>query len=135
MSLPILKTTNIWIKAADYNRVRIALKRFGSPLSLDLRRLPGKKMRLSNEVWTCVDPTQHNLPLISWSHFLANRRTALTAPVQCEIRIYQPHAGLLSQVVFNELGLILEDRLSQSNPRSAVVTELFPTQRQRQPFA
>ena len=84
------------IEAACYNHVRLALRRLGNPLRVDLPDHRGLDIILSDHLWLCVDITRDDQPIMAWLDFdIRQRNQALHAPVPCQLRLYHMHAGLV----------------------------------------
>ncbi len=97
------------IPAAHYNCVRLALKRLGCPLRLELQR-PAIILLLDEDLWAGMAPWDENLPLLAWSEF-DTHRSGLNQPVACRLHVYHAHAGLLMGVTLDALDAGLKARL------------------------
>lgn len=83
------------IPASCWNTVRLALRRQGRPLRLDLRGLRAVTCELDEAAWVVWGPHHYGeVPLMAWTGF-TRPRAALHLPVRCELRLYHLHAGLL----------------------------------------
>ena len=103
------------VEARYYNRIRVALKRLGNPLEVELDGdLRQTGMSLNDSEWLCVDRARDNLPLLAWSDFDVKQRDALHVPVQCTLHLYHAHAGLLIGRILPILDRILQQRLADS---------------------
>lgn len=99
------------VEARYYNRVRLALKRLGKPLEVELDgELRQTGMILTDHEWLCVDRARDDLPLVAWTDFAIKERDALHAPVRCTLHLYHSHAGLLIGRVLPCLDRILQQR-------------------------
>ena len=94
--------------AACYNQVRLALRRLGNPLRIKLVRHRGLTMILTDECWTCVDSLS-DLTIMEWVAF-AGHRSGLHDPVNCRLRLYHLHAGLIMGTVLDDLEQVLKHR-------------------------
>lgn len=84
------------IEAACYNRVRLAMRRLGTPLRVALPGHRGLEVILENDHWLCVDSTHDDQPVMAWLEFDTRKHNnALHEPVPCELRLYHMHAGLI----------------------------------------
>lgn len=84
------------IDAACYNQVRLALRRLGKPLRVELPEHRGLEIILENDAWLCVDSARNDQPIMAWLAFDTRKHnTALHEPVPCELRLYHMHAGLI----------------------------------------
>jgi len=101
------------VEARYYNRVRLALKRLGNPLKVELDRELGRTdMLLTEGEWLCVDRTRDDLPLLAWGDFQTKGRVTLHTSVRCTLHIYHFHAGLLIGLTLPILDRILQERLA-----------------------
>ena len=106
-----LHTLNKVIPADDYNRVRLALRRICNPLRLELQGLRCLDIILDDRHWLCVDPCAQDRPVMAWTDFQSARRSAIHTPVQCRLRLYHVHAGLVMGEVLEALGRTLHREL------------------------
>lgn len=101
------------IAAEDYNRVRLALSRISNPLQLELSSMRCLEMLLTDQYWLCFDSCVGNVPILGWTEFKVSDRSALNAPVDCELRLFHMHAGLVMGRVIESLGQELQERLAE----------------------
>ncbi|HIA09061.1 MAG TPA: hypothetical protein EYN73_08370 [Chromatiaceae bacterium] len=99
------------IEAEDYNRVRLALSRLSNPLALDLPSINCLEILLTDKYWLCTDSCVGDRPILAWTAFESSGRSALDAPVPCELRLYHTHAGLVMGNVLEHLEKELQQRL------------------------
>ena len=99
------------IAAEDYNRVRLALSRLSNPLQLELTAMKCLEIILTDQYWLCFDSCMDNRPVLAWTAFEASGRSALNAPVACELRLYHVHGGLVMGEVIENLGQVLQRQL------------------------
>ena len=114
--VPALKVMDSVVAAKHYNRVRLALARLEDPLRFPLPHLRGLDMLLSREEWICVDRTLNDLPVLAWTDFQVQGRTALHAPVSCRLRFYHAYAGLIVGTLLQDVSVILAERLNKARP-------------------
>jgi hypothetical protein len=100
---PVMRIMRRQMQASDYNRVRVALARHPLPWNIPLEGLRCLHCILDESAWVCVDASQGDLPILAWTKFNVRQRTALDAPVECELRAYHMHAGLIMGQVLEEL--------------------------------
>ncbi len=81
------------VPATCWNAVRLALRRGGRPLRLDLPGLRGVECELDGTVWIVWAPRYGAVPFMAWTAF--ERHRTLHLPVACELRVYHLQAGLL----------------------------------------
>lgn len=102
------------ISAQDYNRVRLALSRLGSPLLVPLEGMRCLEMVLEDNAWTCIDTCMFGRPILVWAAFDTKRRSGLHEPVNCELRFYHVHGGLVMGEIQETLGRVLQRRLDDT---------------------
>jgi hypothetical protein len=83
------------IDAEIYNRIRVNLLRERLPWTLPLPAIRCLVCVLDQHAWVCLDACHKNLPIMAWTNFRIAQRKALNAPVDCDIQLYQMHAGLI----------------------------------------
>lgn len=101
------------IGAADFNRVRLALRRLGRPLRVTLGTHRGLEVILDNQAWLCVDTLHHDQLILAWRSFDTAERYGLHEDVPCELCLYHSHAGLIMGSALEQLGQSLEQRLAE----------------------
>lgn len=99
------------IPAEDYNRVHLTLLRISNPLRIELQGMRCLEMILNNQYWLCIDSCMNDSPVMAWTNFEFVDRSALHTPVNCELRLYHLHAGLVMGEVLEALGYTLSDKL------------------------
>jgi len=99
------------IPAEDYNRVRLALKRISNPLQFELTSMRCLEVTLNDKYWLCSDYCVDSQPIMAWTNFEVSGRSALNAPVECELRLYHHQAGMVMGEVLEKLGHSLETML------------------------
>lgn len=100
---PVMRSMPKQIAAADYNRIRLGLLRERLPWHLPLKPLRCLVSILDESAWLCVDECQNNLPILAWTNFKTKHRVALDTPVECELRLYHMHAGLVMGTALDAL--------------------------------
>lgn len=113
--LPPLRTLPKTIEAACYNRVRLALSRFGRPLRVELGR-PALVMVLDDGCWLALAAWDERLPMLEWTDFERQERRALHLPVRCRLHLYHIHAGLMMGPAIEALNARLAARLRPAPP-------------------
>lgn len=83
------------IDAACYNRIRVLLLRNHPPVRVAVPGHRGLEIILTDQAWLGVQALGEDLPLLAWSRFEVAGRTALHAPVDCQLSLYHMHAGLV----------------------------------------
>lgn len=113
--LPPLRTMPKRIEPACYNTLRLALRRLGSPLVVQPEGLRAVEMLLEPTRWLCIDDLSNGLPYLEWTQF-DTRERGLHEPVDCVLRLYHVHAGLLVGRSLEATCRALEQRLRQWHP-------------------
>lgn len=112
LDLPCIGHYRDEVPARLYNLWRLARTRLGLPLRLELSGLKGLELVLDEKSWVCRDPVLNDFPVVAWTDFQAAGRTALDAPVICELRYYHMGGSKVRQRVLELMGEILEQRLA-----------------------
>jgi hypothetical protein len=95
-SIPPLHVMRKRIDASCYNQVRLALRRLGNPLRVELPEHRGLEIILENDNWLCVDSARNDQPIMAWLAFDTRKHNnALHEQVPCELHLYHMHAGLI----------------------------------------
>ena len=110
--IPVYQTSHTTHRAQDYNLVRIALKRLGSPLRFKLPRLRTLDLVLEPDAWIIVDDSLNDIPIIAWLDFEDKRRSSLHEDIHCEQRSYHQHALIIVDKALEAMQLILGERLA-----------------------
>ena len=117
--IPILKSVPSYVGATHFNRVRLSQLRLDRSLRLELFSLRGLDILIDDEAWVCIDRTLGDLPVLAWTDFDKVSRKGLHQPVPCKLRFYHNHADLICGTVLDDLGRILERRLSKLRYKSS----------------
>ncbi len=112
------------IQAADYNRIRLGLLHERLPWHLRLEDFRTMRIILDEHVWVCADEMQNGRPVLAWTAFRTLEREALNTPVECELRLYHIHAGLLMGSVLEALVEGIEEHGKKDRQGRAPVSEL-----------
>ncbi|EDZ65482.1 hypothetical protein NOC27_2162 [Nitrosococcus oceani AFC27] len=108
-----LRVLSKTIEATHFNRVRLALRRLGRPLRVELPAHRGLEVVLDNQMWLCVDGLHKDLPILAWRSFDTAERYGLHEPVDCELCLYHSHAGLIMGSALEQLSEALAQRLAE----------------------
>lgn len=111
--LPVFESRNSSVRAEDYNLVKIALKRLGAPLRIELPRLRTLDFIFDHDAWMIVDRRLNDIPVIAWLNFDEKNRAGLHEPVSCERRSYHTHALIIIDKALEALQLMLGERLAE----------------------
>jgi len=117
--IPIIKSVPSYVGATHFNRVRLSQIRLNESLRLELFSLRGLDIVIENDAWVCIDRTLGDLPVLAWTDFDKTSRNGLHQPVPCKLRFYHNHADLICGTVLDDLGRILERRLSKLRYKSS----------------
>lgn len=105
------------IEAACYNQVRLALRRLGNPLRVELPEHRGLEIILEDDNWLCVDSARDDQPIMAWLGFDTRKHNnALHEPVPCQLRLYHIHAGLIMGSALDALEQSLVTKLAAQPP-------------------
>lgn len=122
--IPTLKSVPTYIEAEYYNRIRTGLKRFGSPLRIELINLRGLDFMVEDDAWVCVDRTMNDLPILAWIDFELKNRSGLQESVPCHLRFFHSHADLICgtvlDIVYRQIDLRLAN-LRKMQPQTCEV--------------
>lgn len=113
--VPVLKAVAGRIGAAHYNRVRLARRRLGEPLTLMLPGLRGFQVCIGREHWVCRDRNLGDLPILAWTDFAPFARNGLSQPVPCRLLYYHPYARVVLRTVLDDMAKILGARLRRAD--------------------
>ncbi len=117
--IPIIKSVPSYVGATHFNRVRLSQLRLDHSLRLELFSLRGLDIVIDDDAWVCIDRTLGDLPVLAWTDFDKRNRKGLHQPVPCKLRFYHNHADLICGTVLDDLGRILERRLSKLRYKSS----------------
>ena len=117
--IPIIKSVPSYVGATHFNRVRLSQIRLDESLRLELFSLRGLDIVIDDDAWVCIDRTLGDLPVLAWTDFDKASRSGLHQPVPCKLRFYHNHADLICGTVLDDLGRILERRLSKLRYKSS----------------
>jgi hypothetical protein len=107
--IPIFEMSTASVAAADYNLVQLAFHRLGEPLYLPLTGLRSLELVLDHEAWVVVDRDQNDMPVLAWTDFQRQGRSALHEAVPCHLKTYHVHAP----VILDQVTAFLEQELAK----------------------
>jgi len=110
-NIPVYDTKVCDIRAQDYNLVKIALKRLGSPIRLEIPNLRTLDFILEDDLWVIVDRSMNDIPVVAWLEFDEHNREGLHEDIKSERRTYHTHALIIVDKAFEALHLILGEKL------------------------
>ena len=112
-NIPVYDSKQCSIRAQDYNLARIALKRLGSPIRLEIPNLRTLDFILEDDLWVIVDRSMNDIPVVAWLEFNEHAREGLHQDMQCERRTYHTHALIIVDKAVEALHLLLGEKLSE----------------------
>jgi len=126
-NIPIYETRESTIRAQDYNLVKIALKRLGSPIRLEIPNLRTLDFILEDDLWVIVDRSLNDIPVIAWLNFNDHVRTGIHEDITCERRTYHTHAIIIVDKAFEALHLLLGEKLAALSEKESTAVLKFKT--------
>jgi len=97
--IPIYELIGSSITAANYNLVQIAFKRLGEPVEIPLTGLRRLELILDHDAWVVVDHDMNDIPILAWTDFQVEGRSALHESVPCHLKTYHMHAKVILERV------------------------------------
>ncbi|MDH5409347.1 MAG: hypothetical protein OEY00_12115 [Gammaproteobacteria bacterium] len=122
--LPTFETRRSTVQAHHYNLVQVAFKRLGSPLRFDLPKLRTLDLHLENGAWIVVDKSLNDIPVMAWVDFDTTGRSNLHEKIDCTLKIYHSHAGILIDKIMEAMTLLIGEKLDLPNDQPAAVVPL-----------
>ena len=121
--IPIYERLKSTVSAEHYNLVKIALKRLGSPIRLELPKLRTLDFLLDEETWIIVDRRLSDIPVMAWLDFETKDRS-LHQPINCNLNLYHAHATIIQPRVIEAMTLLLGEKLAalENNHNGSVST-------------
>jgi hypothetical protein len=126
-NIPIYDTRESKIRAQDYNLVKIALKRLGSPIRVEIPNLRTLDFILEDDLWVIVDRSLNDIPVIAWLNFKDHERTSLHESIVCERRTYHTHAMIIIDKAIEALQLLLGEKLGDISEKETTSVLKFKT--------
>jgi len=111
----VLRSMPKTIEASVYNHARLALRRLGSPLRVEVPGHRGLEIILDHHLWLCVDANAEDQPVMAWLDFGTRGRDNLQAPVRCNLELYHRFAGLVMGSALDSLDDALNDFLKEQD--------------------
>jgi hypothetical protein len=110
--IPIYELIESSVTAPNYNLVQIALKRLGGrlgePIEIPLTGLRRLELILDHSAWIVVDHDMNDIPILAWTDFQVEGRTALHEAVPCRLKTYHMH----SKVILERVTVFMEQELA-----------------------
>lgn len=110
--IPVYEKFKATVSAEHFNLVKIALKRLGSPIRLELPKLRTLDFLLDEETWIIVDRHLHDVPVMAWLDFETKDRS-LHQPINCTLNLYHAHACIIQPRVIEAMTLLLGEKLAE----------------------
>lgn len=110
--IPVYERIATSVSAADFNLVQRAFHRLGEPLNIPLTGLRRLELTLDREAWVVVDRDLNDMPVLAWTNFQTEGRTALHEPVSCTLQTYHMHASVILGRVIEFMAKELTSRIS-----------------------
>ena len=126
-NIPIYEVRESKIRAQDYNLIKIAIKRLGSPIRLEIPNLRTLDFILEDDLWVIVDRSLNDIPVIAWLNFKDHERTNLHEDITCERRSYHTHAMIIVDKAFEALHLLLGEKLGTISESDSTSVLKFKT--------
>ena len=109
--IPVYERLKTTVSAEHFNLVKIALKRLGSPIRLELPKLRTLDFLLDEETWIIVDRSLNDIPVMAWLDFETKNRS-LHEPLNCTLNLYHAHANIIKPRVIEAMTLLLGEQLA-----------------------
>lgn len=93
--IPIYELIESSVTAPNYNLVQIAFKRLGVPIEIPLTGLRRLELILERDAWIVIDHDMNDIPILAWTDFQIDGRSALHEPVFCHLKTYHMHAKII----------------------------------------
>ncbi len=84
------------------------------PACFGLEEIPPMSLLLDEREWVLVDSSLYDLPVLTWTDFQDEGRTALHEPVPCTVRHYHQGAAMIRDRALALMSAELEARLAKS---------------------
>jgi len=97
--IPIYELIESSVTAPNYNLVQIAFKRLGEPVEIPLTGLRRLELILDRDAWIVVDHDMNDIPILAWTDFQVEGRSALHESVPCRLKTYHMHAKVILERV------------------------------------
>ena len=110
--IPVYELIETSVTAANYNLVQIALNRLGEPIEIPLTGLRRLELILDHETWLVVDHDMNDIPILAWTDFQVEGRSALHEPIPCQLKTYHMHAKVILERVSEFMGQELAVRIA-----------------------
>ncbi len=110
--VPVFETRSVQIEANLFNQAKLVLKSFPQGLRFAIPGLKTLEWILQSDEWIIVDSALNDVPVAAWLDFETQHRDNLHLPINCHLRLFHAHAGLVlkraQQVMLEKLAEILK---------------------------
>lgn len=126
--IPIYELMDSSVTAANFNLVQIAFKRLGEPIEIPLAGLRRLELILDRDAWIVVDHDMNDIPILAWTDFQVEGRSALHEPVSCRLKTYHMHAKVILERVTDFMEQELATRVAALQ-KACVIANVTPLKR------
>ena len=124
-NIPVYDTRQFPIRVQDYNLAKIALKRLGSPIRMEIPNLRTLDFILEDDLWVIVDRSLNDAPVIAWLNIRDQDRKNLHEDILCEQRTYHTHAMIIIDKALEALQLLLGEKLDEKKENESALVLQF----------
>jgi len=114
--VPQLDSWPSQVDAHYFNHVKLALKRMGSEIRLELPGLKHLDLILQKNAWIIVDRVLNDYPIAAWCEFQADHRDNLHQAINCGLRTFHFGARLVLRRTLDAMEKYLIDELAKLTP-------------------
>ncbi|HCD04000.1 MULTISPECIES: hypothetical protein [Gammaproteobacteria] len=95
LEIPVFETRHVWVEAVLFNQAQRVSKRFPDGLRFAIPELKTLELIVQRDAWIIVDKALNDVPVAAWLEFETRHRDNLHLPVNCHLRLFHVHAGLV----------------------------------------
>jgi len=110
-NFPVYQTLDSEVSALHFNHVQYALKQLGGEIRLSLPKLRSLDLILQKNAWVIVDRSLNDVPIAVWTGFSIEKRDNLHQPINCSLKYFHMHAGLVIKRSLEAMELMLGELL------------------------
>lgn len=123
--VPTLSAWPSTVAARHYNAVHRMLLRQPDGLRMNLPGLKTLDLIVQDDAWIIVDRAFNDIPVAAWTRFEPGAERGLHEDVDCELRYFHAHAGMIIQQVLDLMDRSLDSLLKDGDDSHRVLP--FPT--------
>jgi hypothetical protein len=127
LELPVDEYRQTQFDADIYNAVRLGLRRIDQQIRLPLAGLRTLDLILQPDAWIVVDHVFNDLPVIAWTDFERLDHHSLSTPVQCQIRLFHMHAGIILERVLRQTKAMMQGMIQQDGEHKVLLMTKGPS--------